>query len=70
MTLAKRFVKALINELKEGVWELRITYSYYSLFEFEERFICNSLEEAKNKLLTERCPDILVIDRNAKVLKL
>jgi hypothetical protein len=70
MTLARRFVKALINELKQGVWELRITYSYYSLYEFEERYICDSLEEAKNKLLSLRCPDILVIDRNATVLKL
>jgi hypothetical protein len=67
--LARRYVKAIIKEL-HGVWELRITYSYYSLYEYVDSFICRSLKEAKNRLILERCPEITVVGCDGHLIQL
>ena len=70
MALARQFIKARLAELRDGVWELVVQYSYYGLYTFEERSIHVSLEAAKDKLISLRCPDYLAIDKNSTVLTL
>ena len=67
--LARRYIKAMINE-RHGVWELRITYSYYSLYEYVETYVCRSLKEAKDRLILERCPDISVVGCDGHLIRL
>jgi hypothetical protein len=64
MPLARRFIKADIAEQFINCWKLKITYSYYSLYTFEEIFMCSSLKSAKDKLVIERCGDCLRITNN------
>lgn len=55
MSLARRFVKSEVKELLPNVWSVIITYSYYSMYDFTESHICNTLESALRWLLVQRC---------------
>ena len=70
MTLSKQFVKARIAELRDGVWELVVVYMFYNIYTFEERSIHETLEAAKDKLISMRCPDFLAINKDASVITL
>lgn len=59
--LDKRFIRAIIKKIGQA-FELRITYSYYGMYEYDVVFVCQSLQEAKDRLLTERCAGCLTID--------
>lgn len=67
--LDKRFVKANIQETAEGVWVLTIRYNYYALYEYDEVYVLESLELAKNKLLRERTHgDLLIMNASGNQL--
>jgi hypothetical protein len=38
-----------------GVWTVRVTYSAYGIYNFEEVEVCDSREKAKSWLLYARC---------------
>ena len=64
MTLDRRFQRAKITKIGTA-FELRVTYSYYSLYEYEEVSVHTSLQQAKDRLLIERCGSNLIIDAAA-----
>lgn len=68
MTLDKRFISATISQLANGqAWELRINYSYYGLYEYDEVHVYQSLDDAKNRLLIERTGGrIVVLDKDKR----
>ena len=57
---SKQFIKAKIEEKNTHV-VLTITYGYYFIMTFEEVFVCDNVEQAKTRLLTERSRDHLVV---------
>ena len=61
MPMDKQFIKAKITKVGSA-YSCRITYSYYSLYYYEVVYVLASLQEAKNKLLDDRCGGKLVID--------
>ena len=61
MPMDKRFIKATISQ-ESGAYVVRITYSYYSLYNYEYSKIFSSSAEAKDFLLYERCNGSLKID--------
>ena len=61
MVLAKQFVRASITELRANVWEVKVVYSYYSLYTYEVIHIADSLNAAMRWLLEERCGESLQI---------
>jgi hypothetical protein len=65
MALSRMFVKADISSLAKGqVWVSTITYSFYGLYHYDQVATHNTMEEARNHVLTERCGGMLVV-RNA-----
>ena len=60
----KQFIRASITE-RQDLYILTIKYNWYWLSEFEEVFFCDTMEQAKTKLLSERTSDHLdVIDKH------
>jgi hypothetical protein len=67
--LNKQFVKAKIEE-QSSVYILTITYCWYWLYYFEETYVCQSVEDCKSKLISERTNDHLsVITKDGVELK-
>jgi hypothetical protein len=68
MPLDKRFVSSRITQLSNGqAWELRITYSYYGLYNYDITHVYASLEEAKNKLIIERTAGhVVILDKDRR----
>lgn len=66
MTWAKQFIRAKIEEKATHV-VLTITYNYYFVMEYTEVFVCDTISQAKTRLLTERSRDhLIVIDKTGK----
>jgi hypothetical protein len=57
---SKQFLKATIEE-KANCVVLTITYGYYFIMTFTETFVCDTVEQAKTRLLMERSRDHLVV---------
>ena len=55
MPLARQFLSANIKEMLPNVWEVRIEFSYYSLYVFTETHIENTVDKAIRWLLIQRC---------------
>jgi hypothetical protein len=53
--LGRQFCAASVTETLPGVWEVRVTYSAYGLYQFVEVEVCDSREKAKSWLLYARC---------------
>lgn len=68
----KRFVKAVICELAGGnAWSLRITYSFYGLYEYCEVWVYKTQLECERRLSIERCRGYLTIkNKNGEVLSI
>ncbi len=66
MTLDRQFVRACIEEKMPNVWSATITYSYYSLYNFEEQFISPTLKGAERWVLEERCgrKRLMIVNRD------
>ncbi len=67
MPLDRRFVDAKIEQQNTDTWVLTITYSFYTFYNFDDVRVFPTLEQAKNKLLIERCPNLLIIDEAGKL---
>ena len=67
MPMDKQFISSDVCETLPGVWSIKITYSYYGLYNFEVCFIESSLERALHRLLTERCGNRLRVINKAGV---
>lgn len=64
--LNKQFISATITE-KENYVLLEITYCWYYIMNYSERFVCDTIEQAKTKLLRERSQEkISVIGKDGK----
>jgi hypothetical protein len=57
---SKQFLRATIEEKSNHV-VLTITYGYYFIMEYREVFVCDTVEQAKTRLLIERSRDHLVV---------
>ena len=69
--LEKQFISAKIKGINSTSWKLRIFYSYYGVSNFDETFVYQSLNEAKTKLILERCHNqIQIIDDKDIEIKL
>ena len=67
--LDRRYIKSKIYQKSETTWVLKIEYSYYSIFNFVETFICSTLEESKDKLIEERTHgNLIIVDLDQKML--
>ena len=62
---SKMFIKAKIQERK-GLYVSSITYSYFGLYHFDEVKVHDSLTEATEHLLRERCSGYLTLESNEK----
>ena len=58
MPLSKGFVKANIK-LTNNMYIVRITYSYYYIFHFDEIEVCNTIEDANDYVLQKRTDGLL-----------
>lgn len=56
-----QFISATITELSSGLWTLTVNYTYYNLYNYQESYTFQSLQECKEKLLNIRCRDQLFI---------
>ena len=56
------FISSKIEKINETSYKLTIKYSYFGLYYYDEVFVYSSLDEARNKLLDERCYDKLVVN--------
>jgi hypothetical protein len=69
--LERRFVRAEIKQRTPQCFKLTITYSFYSLYDFSEVFVYKSLQEAKDRLITERChANLTILDTQNKEVPL
>ena len=69
--LEKRFLYASITGINQNAWVLKITYNFYGLYNYDETFTFGSIEEAKNKLILERCHNnIQILDAQGKTVSL
>ena len=73
MVLSRQFVSATI-EAKEKYVVLTINYSWYWVSSFSEVFVCDSIEDAKTKLLRERSNERVSVilmgsDNNQKIFQ-
>jgi hypothetical protein len=58
--LSKQFIRAKIEQ-EAGVYVLTITYRWYFLYDWEIKYVCESIEDAKSKLIKERTNDHLSV---------
>lgn len=65
--LDKQFVSSEITERLPDVWQIKVVYSYYGLYNFEQVFIEASLDKALHRLLVERCGNRLRVVNQAGV---
>ena len=68
MPLARRFISAHIREQAKS-WVVTIRYSYYSIYEFEETEVVETLQQAKDFLLLQRVPGLQIIDKDNNPVK-
>ena len=69
--LNSRFEKATIDELKDGsVWILKIEYSYYNLYNFQNVFVYKTLDECIKKLAVERCDSLTVTNKQGELISI
>lgn len=65
------FVSAQITKANENAFQLKITWSWYGVANYEESFLFSSLEEAKKKFIEIRSNDRLsAIDADGTPIKL
>lgn len=63
MPLESRFQKAEINMISNTAYKLTIWYSFYNIYNYTEVFVYPTLDEAKHKLILERCHnEIKILD--------
>jgi len=71
--LNKQFVNARIIEHENYVL-LEITYCWYYIMNYTEQFVCNTVEQAKTKLLRERSHEMISVigkdgrERNQEII--
>jgi hypothetical protein len=66
--LEKKFLTASIRELdNSAAWVLKITYSYYGLYEYTDCFVYPSQDLCIKKLCLERCHGIVEIKNKTNV---
>jgi hypothetical protein len=58
--LSKMFIKAEIKK-QNSIYVVLITYSYYGLYHYDKLSTHDTLLEAKEKVLIERCSGFLSI---------
>jgi hypothetical protein len=63
MPLESRFQKAEINMISNTAYKLTIWYSFYNIYNYTDVFVYPTLDEAKHKLILERCHnEIKILD--------
>ena len=67
----KLFISAAISTINESAYQLRITWSWYSVYEYDETFLFHTLDAAKSKFLEIRSRGQLhLYDDSGKPLKI
>jgi hypothetical protein len=67
MPLSKQFVDAKLTEQLPNIWEIRITYMYYSLYTYEHTRVVKGLDNAVRWLCSERCNGNLSVVNRANL---
>ena len=62
MAWSKIFKGATIKKLNVQAYILKITYSYYWLYDFDEVFVFSTYEEARTKFALERSHNQLTLE--------
>jgi hypothetical protein len=63
--MSARYISCTFSESLPNVWRCTITYSYYSLFTYEETKVFHSLDSAIKWALVKRCGDTLTVKNRA-----
>lgn len=64
MVLNKQYVKGEIKKVNNHAYMLKITWCWYYVLNYEECYVCNTLQEAKDKFLALRGDGRFLIKEN------